>query len=71
MSIWRERKELEKERSDMMKTLMAEWDINYYYPRLKQLRDRCEHNFKFSHIGPVGGLWYYCTQCGKGQFRDE
>lgn len=62
---------LQKERREKQKELMAEWERAYYYPKLKELQDRCEHHYKFSHLGPVGGVWYTCVLCGENQFRDE
>ena len=65
--IWRKRGELEKARRDHMKTVMAEYD-KFHYAHMKQLREDCErltgHTFRFSHLGPLGDPWSYCTHCG-------
>lgn len=65
---------LQKERQDATKKLMHDWDTNYYYPKMKALRLRCAeetgHKFKFSHFGPIGHVWSYCTLCGTSQVEN-
>ena len=65
--IHAERWKLDKERQEAMKGLMHDFDHNYYYPKLKKLRELCEqetgHKFRFSHFGPLGHVWNYCSLC--------
>ena len=45
---------------------MEEYDKTYY-ARMKEIREECGklgHNFRFSHLGPLGNPWSYCTYCG-------
>ena len=55
---------LEKERRDKLKELMDQWDTEYYYPKIKELRSRCEHNFKFVELNPLSWPIFTCTICG-------
>lgn len=73
--IWSERGKLEKERRDAMKGLMHDFDHNYYYPKLKKLRELCaeqhgDHNFRFSDFGPIGHAWYRCSRCGEAKVEN-
>jgi transposase len=64
--INKQRRLLEKERREVTKKLMEEYDKTYY-ARMKEIREECGklgHNFLFSHFGPVGHPWSYCTYCG-------
>lgn len=69
--IWKAVRQLEKEKREKQRELMEEYDRTYYYPKLKELRDQCEHKFKFSHVGPVGGVWFYCSICGKSKYESD
>lgn len=60
---------LEKERREYQKKVMKEYD-DEYYTKLRILRNQCEHNFKFSHLGPIGHVWFYCSICGKSKVED-
>ena len=59
-------RQLEKQRRDYMRKVMESYD-DEYYAELRKLRDQCEHNFRFTHLGPVGHPWSYCTICGRSQ----
>lgn len=63
-------RELEKERREYQKSVMQEWESKYYYPKLKKLREQCEHNFRFTHLGPLGHAWSHCTVCGKSKVEE-
>lgn len=39
------------------------WQKVHYYPRLKELREQCQHKWRFSDFGPLGDPWYLCTVC--------
>lgn len=62
---------LEKERREKMKELMDEWDRTYYYPKLKELRDQCTHNFRFIDTNPIGYPIFTCSICGRTEIRKE
>ena len=49
-----------------MTTLMIEFD-KVHYAKMKELREeggKLGHDFRFSHFGPLGNPWSYCTYCG-------
>ena len=60
---------LEKERREKQKSLMEEWDKTYYYPKMKELRAQCEHNWRFCDTNPLGYPIYSCTICGKTDIK--
>jgi hypothetical protein len=65
--IWVAERALKKERRLKIQELMKEWDEEYYYPRLKALREECGelgHNWKFGDLGPTGLPWFICHSCG-------
>lgn len=62
---------LEKERRDKMTELMTEYDETVYYPQLKALREKCTHNWRFTHLGPLSHPWFSCTICRKSEMRDK
>lgn len=57
---------LEKARREFSRAAMAEYDKGHY-AALRVLRAKCEeqtgHNMVFSHLGPLGNPWHYCTHC--------
>ncbi len=67
LDIWRMRGALDKARREHMRAVMADYDKEHY-AQMKQLREACErltgHAFRFSHCGPLGHPWSYCTHCG-------
>lgn len=66
-SVWRIRGELDKARREHMRAVMAEYDKGHN-AKMRELREACGnltgHKWRFSHLGPVGHGWYYCTHCG-------
>lgn len=64
-------RELERERRNKMRELMDQWDREYYYPKLKELRDQCDHNWIFSGTNPVGYPIFDCTICHKCEIRSD
>lgn len=65
--IWREYNELQRERTEKLRELMDEWDKTIYYPRLKELRERCAtagHSKGRFHDNGFGWSWFYCCRCG-------
>jgi hypothetical protein len=71
--IWKENRELEKEHRDLIEKLMEPYEESFRQRRLELMRV-CEeqngHNFSFSHLGPLGHAWSYCTKCGKSKVDD-
>lgn len=67
--IANKRNELEKARREFMHTVMKEYDRTYY-AELKILKDQCKHEYKFSHLGPLGNPWSYCLYCGISKVED-
>ena len=67
-------RDLERERREVFKAAMKEFDERYYYPNLRSLQERCGeigHRWKFSHFGPCGDPWYHCVICHKSQVRPD
>lgn len=60
---------LEKERRDYSAKVMNEYD-KVYYAKMRELQSKCDHNFKFSHFGPLWHSWSYCTYCRKSKVED-
>lgn len=71
IDIWKEVTALEKERRDKMRELMGQWDQEYYYPKLKELRDQCTHNWRFTDTNPLGYPIFDCTICHKTEIRTD
>ena len=67
LSIWERRRQLEKERREHSKVVMAEFD-KIHYAKLVELQKECGgttlHNYRFTHTGPIGHPWFCCTYCG-------
>ena len=64
-------RELDRERRNKMKELMDEWDNTYYYPKMKELRSRCNHNLKFVGLNPINWPIFTCTICGHTQIEKQ
>lgn len=62
---------LEKERRTKMKELMEQWDTEYYYPKMKELRSKCEHNMKFVGLNPINWPIFTCTICGHTKIEKQ
>lgn len=60
---------LEKQRREYQTKIMQEYD-DEYYAEMRKLQGQCEHNFKFSHFGPLWHSWSYCTFCRKSKVED-
>lgn len=70
IGVGKEIRELDKARSEYMKKVMDEYDEEHYAKK-RALQAQCiNHNFKFSHFGPLWHSWYYCTICGKSLVED-
>jgi hypothetical protein len=67
---WTERNLLDKERRDLISKLMEPHE-EYFRNKRNEIMSVCEHNFKFSGIGPIGHVWFHCTKCGKSKVEDE
>lgn len=67
--ISNERHRLNKARREYMCLVMEEYDKEYY-AKLKVLKDKCSHNYRFSHLGPLGNPWSYCIYCGISKVDD-
>jgi hypothetical protein len=65
---------IEKERRDVMRELMRDFDQSYYCPNLKDMRDACGrigHKWQFTHNGPLGDPWFLCGVCHAHECRPE
>lgn len=65
---------IEKERREVMRNLMRDFDSNYYYPNLKDMRAACGklgHKWQFRNLGPLGDPWFSCTICYATECRRE
>ncbi len=62
---------LQRERHEKMRTLIDEWDKEYYYPKLQLLRKMCNHKMEWRHNGPLGDPWFYCIYCGYAECRHD
>ena len=57
---------VEQQRREAMRELMRDFEKNYYYPKLKTLREACDklgHKWAFTHLGPLGDPWFSCLVC--------
>jgi hypothetical protein len=66
--LWR----LDRIRREKIAHLMEEFDKEHYAKK-KELRQKCGaigHNWRFSHIGPVGNAWLHCSVCGEYRAED-
>jgi len=73
-SIWRRNRRLEKQRSDRMQELMAEYDETVYYPALKALQEECEakgHTPGRFHDNGLGWCWTWCHSCGAAYNKEK
>lgn len=71
--IWKERHLLDKEYREKVSQLMLPYE-EYFRNKRQELHKACEeqgHNFKFSHVGPIGHIWSYCSKCGKSKVEDD
>lgn len=65
---------IEKERRVAMQELMRDFDQNYYYPNLKDMREACGrigHKWRFTNLGPLGDPWFTCDICHTSECRRE
>jgi hypothetical protein len=65
---------IERERREAMRDLMRDFDENYYYPNLKDMREACArlgHKWQFTHLGPLGDPWFTCCVCHAAECRPE
>ena len=61
--------ELERARREKLREMMAEYDKDYF-AKLKVLHEQCGtlgHNWRFTHLGPLGHPWFSCTVCSKSR----
>jgi hypothetical protein len=69
--IYKEVKQLQKERRDFINEATKDYD-EIYYARMRELQAACpKHNWRFSHHGPLGHAWFYCSVCTKSKVEDE
>lgn len=68
--IGRQVRELERARREYQREVMAEYDKEHYR-KLAALRAQCDHQWHFSHLGPINHPWFYCSVCGKSEMREE
>lgn len=70
LDIWKERLKLEKEYRERKEELTKEL-TKEYHTKLRELRNQCNpHKFTFSHLGPFGNPWFYCSICRKSKAGD-
>ena len=69
-SIWERKLEIQKAQRQAIKLALIPFE-----EQLQALQNECKettgHNLKFSHVGPVGGLWFYCNSCGASEFKKD
>jgi hypothetical protein len=66
-NIWERRTQLQRERHQMMKSLMQEYDNNVYHPAMQALMAECAvqgHSGGNYHENGLGWSWFYCSKCG-------
>lgn len=71
-SIWQRRSLLDKERREFMQKAMADFDVGHRQ-RMRALQQECGnagHNWRFTHLGPLGNPWFACSYCHKSEARD-
>lgn len=64
--ISNQRHALETARREVMRKAMEAYDRETYWPARKLLHEACGavgHNWRFSHHGPLGDPWFFCTAC--------
>jgi len=64
-----------KERKEMMRMLIGDYDREVYYPAIKALQEECEaseegHGNGKYHENGLGCHWFYCGKCG-GRYKVE
>ena len=60
-------RELQRERGQRLKELMAEYDAEVYYPERAKLVKACEeqgHHRGSFHDNGLGWVWWWCSVCG-------
>lgn len=63
--IWKRRKDLERELRAKLHDV-ADEHRRVHADEVAQLRAACEalgHEWRFSHLGPTGVAWSYCSVC--------
>jgi hypothetical protein len=73
--IWKEKLTIDKARRDKVQELMADYDVNVYWPARKALVERCKnetgHNWRFRDLNPLNYPIFDCTICGTTEIRKE
>jgi hypothetical protein len=70
-TVWQRRGALDKARREFMRNAMAEFDKTHY-AAMRELQDECKesgHNWRFTHLGPLGDPWFSCTLCHASECR--